>query len=948
MRVWEDVAIQAQGLHLMDHQIEKQETISTEQLLSESLDWDIGKVLLSGYIIKGILGTGGMGKVYLVAPYKFEGQPLAMKTLLNTSIIDRAQQRLFMNELQTWIDLPEHPYITSFRFFRTIENRMALFSEYINGGSLDRWIKDKQLMTLDRILDVAIQLAWGLNAAHDHGVIHQDVKPANVLLTREGIVKITDFGLSNACHTSGIKIEAPDESNMHLVSCRGMTLAYSSPEQTASEKLTFKTDIWSYGLLILQMFTGGITWKFGLMAPALLDEYSKTRMNPPYPEIPAPVEAVLRECFRADPKERWTSMDAIATRLIEIYREETGVDYPRHPPGQKKQPGRVFSPHDHVTAPGIWNDPRPFLKKILAEIGLDEKPFLPIMSSRGASHKAQALRDLQLFDEILLLAQSYPELKSQNQVNASLLREKALVHGYLGDQPGELDILETVIGMIDKWTTMDGRHDMDSDLGRVYMQKAGALFVLRHFQEAIEMCDLSICLFERLICQEERVDLEADLARVYTKKAGSLGALGRHLDAVGFFDQAIAIQARLSDTEGRCELKPELAFSFLNKAISLDALNYQVRAIETLDQAITLFNRLVYQEGKHDLKHDLARSYMSKSNLLHAQGRNQESLELNDLSSSIIDGLMQEESRLDLESDLAKVFMNTAVVHWALGRFQDAIEMYDRSIAIRERLLNNEGRFEMEPDLAKAYMNKANSMVSLGRFDEALPLFDRSIAIRERLIRQDGRRELEPGLSVVYQNKAATMELLMRYDDAIEMYNLAVEILERLINQDGRREMESLLARVFMNKANSLTALHHRHEAIETYNKSIVIGERLSTQEGRRKSDPGLAMAYMNKSFALMGLDRLSDALEMCDRSIAIRMRLIEQEGRRELLGDLAWIQIHRVELLDKLNQIELAKSEIGDALKLLRSEYERTGRDDLRKALVAAEKGLLHLIEAD
>src|SRR5207244_1352835 len=97
-------------------------------------------------------------------------------------------QRNFLLELMTWCGLPRHPHLVEFRFFWTLaneetgESEIAIFAEYVAGGSLAKWIADRKLTRLDQILDVAIQFAWGLHAAHELGVIHQDVKPDNVLL----------------------------------------------------------------------------------------------------------------------------------------------------------------------------------------------------------------------------------------------------------------------------------------------------------------------------------------------------------------------------------------------------------------------------------------------------------------------------------------------------------------------------------------------------------------------------------------------------------------------------------------------------------------------------------------------------------------------------------------------------------------------------------------------
>jgi serine/threonine protein kinase len=138
-----------------------------------------------------------MGKVSLVRSVTTH-ERFAMK---RTTFRDWPHQRNFLLELRTWCDVsePRHPHIAEFRFFRTIPNQqtggseIAIFAEYVNGGSLADWIKDRKLYegglakALERILDIAIQFAWGLHAAHELGVVHRDVKPSNLLLTQDGL-----------------------------------------------------------------------------------------------------------------------------------------------------------------------------------------------------------------------------------------------------------------------------------------------------------------------------------------------------------------------------------------------------------------------------------------------------------------------------------------------------------------------------------------------------------------------------------------------------------------------------------------------------------------------------------------------------------------------------------------------------------------------------------------
>ena len=116
------------------------------------------------------------GPVYLVRSQS-TGRRFAVKSILEKNLSDEAQRRGFLNELQTWIDLPEHPHIATCHFFRSVGDQVAIFAEYVDGGSLAERIKGRQPTRPDQILDAAIQMAWGLHAAHEHGVIHQDVKP---------------------------------------------------------------------------------------------------------------------------------------------------------------------------------------------------------------------------------------------------------------------------------------------------------------------------------------------------------------------------------------------------------------------------------------------------------------------------------------------------------------------------------------------------------------------------------------------------------------------------------------------------------------------------------------------------------------------------------------------------------------------------------------------------
>lgn len=304
--------------------------------------WNPGDVILDLYKVKNFLGEGGFGKVYQI---HHQGWNIDLAVKIPKPEIVAAAGGLdnFEREAETWVNLGLHPHIVSCYYVRRIESNPLVFAEYVAGGSLYDWIYDRRLYAegrnaLERILDIAIQFAWGLHYAHEQGLIHQDLKPANVMMTPQGMVKVTDFGLAKALTMAARRGDRNVDDTLMTKGSGAMTPTYCSPEQANRETLTRRTDLWSWALSVLTMFTGlnergGVYWPSGSIAAYWLENYLQTdHEDSQLPQMPAPVAELLKRCFQHNPDARPHDMMVVANELKKIHQQVTGEIYLKQQP----------------------------------------------------------------------------------------------------------------------------------------------------------------------------------------------------------------------------------------------------------------------------------------------------------------------------------------------------------------------------------------------------------------------------------------------------------------------------------------------------------------------------------------------------------------------------------------------------------------------------------------
>jgi tetratricopeptide (TPR) repeat protein len=839
--------------------------------------------LLDDFTVERELGEGGMGKVYLVRS-RSSGRPFAVK---RTKFRDETSRRNFLAELQAWIDLPEHPHLAACRFFRTIGSEVVIFGEYVDGGSLAAWIRDRRLLTREQILDVAIQFAWGLHVAHEAGLVHQDAKPGNVLLTPDGVVKVADFGLARARARAGE--EQPPGRHSLVVSWGGMTPAYCSPEQAAGRRLGRRTDVWSWGISVLEMFTGDVTWPLGADAPAALDAHvasgpSDLRL----PAMPTAVADVLRRCFRQDPGERWASLADVAGALCRVYVETVGRPYPRPVPTFPHPHHRANVVHDRWTPfGGTRPDPREWLVRAFREAGRDPAEAEALLPARTGTRAAQAVADLAAYEEA---GQIFERLitggrKDLEAPFAELCLHKAVTHRSADDVPGALAL----------------------------------------YGRSIEVC-------ERLVLLEGRKEFAARLAAAYEGKAEALRDRGDYLQATALYDRVRALAGP--------ELVQQAARAILGKAGVLAEHGEARQAAGLYDEAIALLENRLEEDGR-DGAHALARAYMGKARVAGDLGDSRAAVDLCDRAVTLYRRPESREGRRDLATDLAGTLANKARAVRDLGDPRAAVRLYNRALLLYQRLVEQEGRRELADEYAEACACKAAALGEAGDLRRAARLYDRAVVLFERLVHVEGRSERTADLARAYLGKAGTLLDQGGRRAALPLYDQALGMLERLVNEEGRRERVPELIEGYLGKANALAALGDRTEAVLLFDRAIALIDQRVSAEGRAEWVHLLAAAHFRKARAVVGLGELAAALPLYDQAIRHWQRLVEQAGRRQYLRDLAKAKAVRAALLLRLGKLEDAALEAREAVALLQAEIARSGRPDLRKTLKWAANAL-------
>jgi eukaryotic-like serine/threonine-protein kinase len=270
------------------------------------------------YRILEKLGAGGMGEVYLAEDMKL-GRKIAIKILSEEFTTNKDRLHRFEQEASAASNL-NHPNILTIHEVGIDEGRHYIATEFIDGVTLRRKMAASQLET-HAILDIAVQVASALEEAHAAGIVHRDIKPDNVMIRRNGYVKVLDFGLAKLTETidrSPADAEAATRVMVHTDAGVVMgTSHYMSPEQARGKPVDARSDIWSLGVVIYEMIAGRTPFEGETSTDVIV---AITQKEPPplarfAPEVPAELDWIVMKALRKDRDERYQTIRELITDL---------------------------------------------------------------------------------------------------------------------------------------------------------------------------------------------------------------------------------------------------------------------------------------------------------------------------------------------------------------------------------------------------------------------------------------------------------------------------------------------------------------------------------------------------------------------------------------------------------------------------------------------------------
>jgi len=581
---------------------------------------------ISHYKVLEKLGQGGMGVVYKAEDIKLK-RTVALKFISPQALERKEEKTRFVREAQAAAVL-DHPNICTIYEIDEAEEKTFIAMAYIEGQTLQDKIESAPLKQEDT-LEIAMQIADGLQEAHEKGVVHRDIKSSNIMVTKRGQAKIMDFGLSKLIEGTKLTTTA---------TIMG-TVAYMSPEQACAEPVDHRTDIWSLGIVLYEMLTGQLPFK-GEYAQVVLHSILNSGPQPITSlrsGIPLELEAVVTRCLEKDPTERYQTAADLKADLKRVKRDVST--------------GKATIPTETTVTP------RPFpklLRKIAFPLGLVILALVLLFlipSSRQVLKKWLGIKPILSEKSLAVLPFTIIGDNSDDQAFCDGLIET------LSSKLSKLEQFQRALWVVPIHEVLEKEIITPSKARGVL----GVNLVVNGSAQRIgDMVSLTVNLID-------------------TRAQQSLGSLDKtdHIANLLTWQDSIVIElTELLDIELRPQIIRELnaGGTALPSAYEsyLKGRGYMqhFKNVEDLDRVISLFKQAIKQDSQYALAYaGLGEAYWNKH-------------ELTKNPDWIFEAKFYFNRAIQINEHLVPVYINLGIVYRKTGRYNEAIKQFKQALQL--------------------------------------------------------------------------------------------------------------------------------------------------------------------------------------------------------------------------------------------------------------------------